>query len=245
MFGTSTSALILRSTPRCPDGVALLPAPASLGEVLDHVEQCVACGQGGTPAEGRSPTHAAVWAADNGCYGHGYPGDTAWLRWLHRHRTHADRCLFATAPDVPGKADATLQRSMPHLTTIRALGYPAALIAQDGLERLPVPWPEFDVLFLGGTTPWKLGPAAAQLAADALRHGKPVHLGRVNSATRWHYARRLGCASVDVTFLAYAPDANLNRLRRWINASPPVGPTDRRWRLDAGPCMERRYDSTC
>jgi len=198
-----------------------------------------------TPAEGRSPARAVVWAADNGCYSHGYPGDAAWLRWLYRHRAHAHRCLFATAPDIVGDAAATLRRSLPHQAAIRDIGFRAALVAQDGLEYLGIPWHEFDVLFLGGTTAWKLGPAAAQLSADALHHGKPVHMGRVNSATRWHYARSLGCASVDGTFLAYAPDANLHRLRRWINASPPVGPTDRRWRLDAGPCMERRYDSTC
>ncbi|GAB3437550.1 hypothetical protein GCM10027569_92580 [Flindersiella endophytica] len=39
-------------------------------------------GQVCTPAEGRSPAEAKHWAADNGCYGHGYPGDTRWLAWL-------------------------------------------------------------------------------------------------------------------------------------------------------------------
>lgn len=169
-----------------------------------------------TPAEGRSPETAAVWAADNGCFGSGYPGDTAWLSWLARHTSHADRCLWATAPDIVGHAAATLERSLPHLHAIRALGYRAALVAQDGLEHLTVPWGEFDVLFVGGSTAFKLGDAAAHLTREALSRGKSVHMGRVNSTRRWHYAQRLGCHSADGTFLAYAPGANLARLRRWM-----------------------------
>lgn len=174
-----------------------------------------------TPAEGRSPAAARVWAADNGCFGVGYPGDKALTAWLARLRPHSDRCLFATAPDVVADAAATLLRSEPHLPVIRRLGYPAALVAQDGLEHLRVPWPEFDVLFLGGSTSWKLGPAAEALTAQALDRGKAVHMGRVNSARRWNHAQRIGCGSVDGTCLTYAPDANLARIRRW--ARPASG----------------------
>lgn len=41
-----------------------------------------------------------VWAADNGRYS-GRDRWTAerWLGWLERNRDHADRCLFAAAPD--------------------------------------------------------------------------------------------------------------------------------------------------
>lgn len=82
-----------------------------------------------------------------------------------------------------GDAAATLTRSAPMLPRIRALGYPAALVAQDGLEHLAVPWDAFDVLFLGGTTDWKLGPAAADLPADAVWRstwdGFPGHFPRV------------------------------------------------------------------
>lgn len=188
------------------------------------IRDAVAAGEIGqlcTPAEGRSPTHARIWAADNGCYGRGYPGDTTWLAWLHRHRPHAARCLWAAAPDILGDAAATLERSLPHLPVIRSLGYPAALVAQDGLEQLAVPWQSFDVLFLGGTTAWKLGPAAAQLTQQARARGKNVHMGRVNSARRFSYAHTLGCQSADGTYLTYAPDTNLQRLRRWIHSAEP------------------------
>lgn len=168
-----------------------------------------------TPAEGRSPADARVWAADNGCFGKGYPGDEAWLAWLRQHTAHADRCLFATAPDVVADAAATLARSTPWLPVIRSLGYPAALVAQDGLEDLAIPWDDFDVLFVGGSTEWKLSAAAARIAAEAKRRGKKVHMGRVNSARRWAYAELVGCDSADGTFLAFGPDKNLPRLRRW------------------------------
>jgi hypothetical protein len=168
-----------------------------------------------TPVDGRSPVDYPVWAADNGCFGKGYPGDAKWLAWLEKHSAHADRCLFATAPDVVGDAQATLDRSRPHMPAIRALGYPAALVAQDGLEHLTVPWAEFDVLFIGGSTDWKLSKAAAALVAEARRRGKPVHMGRVNSRKRWSYAEHLGCDSVDGTFLAFGPDVNLPELLGW------------------------------
>jgi hypothetical protein len=168
-----------------------------------------------TPAGGRPPLPGVPWGADNGCFGKGYPGSAGWLAWLRRLAEHTNRCLWASAPDVVGDAAATLARSRLHLPAIRGLGYPAALVAQDGLEHLPVPWDEFDVLFVGGSTGWKLGPAAARLVADALDRGKRVHMGRVNSRRRWSYAEHLGCHTVDGTFLVFGPDTNLPRLLSW------------------------------
>jgi hypothetical protein len=95
------------------------------------------------------------------------------------------------------------------------LGYPAALVGQDGLERLTVPWDEFDVLFIGGSTEWKLSDAARQLAAEAKRRNKGVHMGRVNSRKRWLIAESFGCDTADGTFLTYHPDGNLERCRAW------------------------------
>lgn len=167
-----------------------------------------------TPKQG-NVIPAGVWfCADNGCFGKGYPGDAAWFAWLAK--LPRDRCRFAVAPDVVGDAAATMERSAPWLPKIRALGFPAALVAQDGLELLPVPWRSFDVLFVGGSTEWKLGGHARRLVAEAKRHGKGAHMGRVNSFRRIDYARHIGCESVDGTFLAFAPDTNLPRLFRWL-----------------------------
>jgi hypothetical protein len=193
-------------------------------------------GQMCTPAEGRSPLDGVVWAADNGCYTtRGFPGTDRWLAWLARHTPHVERCLFATAPDVVGDAASTLARSLPVLPRIRALGYPAALVGQDGLHQLAVPWDSFDVLFLGGSTGWKLGPHAAALTRTAHQRGKSVHMGRVNSRRRYTYAQSLGCASVDGTLLTIAPDINLTRVRSWRQPThPPVHPPQPRPRHRPG-----------
>ena len=175
-----------------------------------------------TPAQGNARPVGLTWCADNGCFGKGYPGDDAWMAWLTSHADDADTCAFAVAPDVVGDAAATLARSLPWLPQIRALGYPAALVAQDGLETLPVPWEAFDVLFIGGTTGWKLGRHARGLIQEAKAHGKRVHMGRVNSRQRYRYAEWLGCDSVDGTYLTYGPDTNLPRLLSW-QAEPLIG----------------------
>jgi hypothetical protein len=122
------------------------------------------------------------WIADNSVFSGQYPGDESYLAWLAARQQHADRCRFVVAPDVVGDAEATLALSAPMLPRIRALGFGVALVAQDGLEDLwPVPWGDFDCLFLGGTTEWKLGPAVRGLVAEAKEQGKWVHMGRVNS----------------------------------------------------------------
>ena len=174
-----------------------------------------------TPAQGNLLPAGADWCADNGCFGSGYPGDRAWLTWLHRMRRRSESCAFATAPDVVADAGATLKRSRPLLPAIRDLGYPAAFVAQDGL--VDPPWDEFDVLFIGGSTGWKLGPAAAGLAEQAHRHGKPVHVGRVNSAKRMRYARWIGADSADGTYLTYGPDTNLPALLAWLHETNNQG----------------------
>ena len=78
-----------------------------------------------------------------------------------------------------------------------------------------MPWDDFDVLFLGGDTAWKLGPAARQLAAEARQRGKGVHMGRVNSLKRYRYADAIGCTSADGTFLRFGPDIRLPELLSW------------------------------
>lgn len=170
-----------------------------------------------TPQQGNRHEPGVTWIADNGCFGAGYPGDIQYLAWLVANRDDASTCLLATAPDVVGDAKATLERSRPFLPVIRALGYPVALVAQDGLENLTVPWDAFDALFIGGSTEWKLGKHARNLVTEAKRRGKHVHMGRVNSKKRLQYADMIGCDSADGTFPTYAPDENLRRLKVWIS----------------------------
>lgn len=169
-----------------------------------------------TPLQRNKLNGALFWCADNSCFSSRYPGDDAFISWLSVMQPLSGNCKFATAPDIVGDASATLRRSRPFLPQIRALGYPAAFVAQDGLEKLTIPFGEFDVLFIGGSTEWKLGHAAREIAAEANAHGKWVHMGRVNSYKRLQYADDIGCSSSDGTFLTFAPDTNVPRMLRWF-----------------------------
>lgn len=163
---------------------------------------------------GHIPDYAA-WTIDNGCFNRAtYVGDEAYLAWLEKLPRTA---LFAPAPDVVGDAAATLAKSLPVLAKIRALGFKAAFVAQDGSEAEGmIPWEAFDVLFIGGSTEWKLGPAAAALIAEARARGKGVHMGRVNSGKRYKLAMSLGAHTADGTYLAFGPSTNLPKLLGWI-----------------------------
>ncbi|WP_446038059.1 hypothetical protein [Streptomyces sp. SID1121] len=171
-----------------------------------------------TPAQGSRIPDGTLYACDNGKFGKGWPG-AAWFKWLERtvNRYGADRCLWAVAPDKPFDASGTLEESLPWLARIRELAVPAAFAAQDGCDLLGLPWEEFDVLFLGGSTEWKIGPVAARLSEEALARGKTVHMGRVNSLRRLRIAEDFGCETVDGTCLAFGPDKNLARLRGWLD----------------------------
>lgn len=171
-----------------------------------------------TPAQGNVIPATAVWCCDNGCFGDGYPGDGGYLAFLADRAGQGAHCAFAVAPDVPFDMAASLCRSLPMLPRIRSLGFPVALAAQNGSDSVMFPWDDFDVLFLGGDTAWKLGPHARELAAEAKARGKQVHMGRVNSLRRLRYADAIGCDSVDGTYLAFGPDVNLRRLLGWIRA---------------------------
>jgi hypothetical protein len=173
-------------------------------------------GQIVTPAAGNAVTPGVVWCADNGVFGGTYPGDDAYLAWLAARAHLAGSCAFAVAPDVVCDAAATLTRSRPMFARIRALGYPVALVAQNGLEHLTVPWGDFDVLFIGGDDAWKESGGARGLVCEAKEQGKRVHMGRVNSLRRLRYAQRIGCDSVDGTYLAFGPHANLPTLLHWL-----------------------------
>lgn len=176
-----------------------------------------------------------TWAVDNGCYAlrhtlTGGPDDIAikktfeerWWKWVTRLADGTPGCAFVVAPDVVADAQATLAWSRPWLAKIRALGFPAALVAQNGLEDMDVPWDEFDVLFIGGTTEWKLSPMAALLVSEARQRGKEIHMGRVNSHRRITIAAQMGCDSVDGTYLRFSPTENLPKLLSWLEEAQSI-----------------------
>lgn len=172
--------------------------------------------------------HYPAWAADNGMFVATPATREAliakWFAWLGRLEPTA---LFATLPDVVGDYRATAELSRHHLAAVRELGFPAAWVAQDGLELDPWATEEAlsaDALFLGGSTEWKLSAGAAELVAEAKRRGLWVHMGRVNSGKRLRYAASIGCDSADGTFLGFGPTKNLPRLVAWLDSLNPPAP---------------------
>jgi len=171
----------------------------------------------GKLSHGRSHLFNVLWAADNGCYTNPDLNVDSYLAWLNVLREYQETCLFATAPDVVGDSQATWKRSKDILPIIREMGYAAALVAQDGIEDTMIPWDAFDCLFIGGSTTWKLSNNAFWLCREAIKQGKWVHMGRVNSFRRLLYARFAGCHSTDGTQLKFAPDRRLYQLEKWLD----------------------------
>lgn len=171
-----------------------------------------------TPMMGNNPDLTGViWAADNGCFATPEKySDEMYLAFLRKQRKFASTCLFATLPDVLGNAEATLKKSRPLVKAIRGAGYRPALVAQDGLEKVKCDYAEFDTLFIGGSTEWKLSVEAAEVAKEAAKAGCGIHMGRVNSLHRMIHASFIGCGSVDGTYLAFGSDRNFPNLNRWL-----------------------------
>lgn len=160
-----------------------------------------------------------------------------------------DRVLFATAPDVLtwhplfddngapvmvtkgdrkgeqdvfciGHAAPTLSLFRCWAPKIRKLGFPVALVAQDGLEDMldEVPWDLVDWIFIGGSDGFKTGEGAALVTKEAKRRGKFVHMGRVSSLERMELANSWGVDTADGTYLAYGPIENLPNVMSWVDA---------------------------
>jgi len=157
------------------------------------------------------------WACDNEVFADKFT-DGRYFGHLERLSAWRGHCLFVVAPDVIGDAKATLERYREYAYRCRHFG-PVAFVAQDGQEHLQLPV-AFDWLFIGGSTEWKLGDAAAWCIGEAKRIGKQVHVGRVNSLKRMRHFATLGVDSVDGTFPCREPDAARRRLTRGLHYQP-------------------------
>lgn len=156
------------------------------------------------PEAGNSPDSLKLipghWAGDCGVFDKPfYEVDiAAFMRMLERFAGRRG-CRFMVAPDRPYDAHQTLAQWPFWSRVIRSVGFPPALVAQDGMTVNDIPWPELCALFIGGSTEWKLGPQAETLIAYAKTRGLWVHMGRVNSQRRIWEAARKGVDSWDGT----------------------------------------------
>ena len=115
-------------------------------------------------------------------------------KWKH---ITSIRVNWVTVLDVVADSKKTLslfRRWQPMITQ-----FPLAFVGQDGCEDMELPWDDFDCFFVGGSTAWKLSRAAQDVAREAKKLGKKVHIGRVNSQKRLRYAYGLYADSVDGT----------------------------------------------
>lgn len=158
------------------------------------------------------------WCIDNNLYS-GCFDEVAFWRLLDNMRPYRPTCKFVVAPDVVANPIATMHLYRYYGPAIHAAGWPVAFVAQDGQELYPFP-PEYDALFIGGTTEWKLSEAALWCIQQAKAAGKWVHVGRVNSQKRIRHFQLAGVDSVDGTSVTYKPDREYKVLNRQLIQRP-------------------------
>ncbi len=145
-------------------------------------------GQLRTPLNGNRHVPGVPYGVDNGSFSRF--DEHRWRRLLEEVDRDRDDLLFVALPDVVGDALRTLElwewwaREVPD-------GLPLALVIQDGIEHVRIPWDRLAAVFIGGTTAFKYSPQAVAAARAARMMGKWVHVGRVNTPGRLRVWRDL------------------------------------------------------
>lgn len=183
--------------------ILLVSGASAVVDAVDHPN----LGRLYVPGAGNEVRADKPFALDNGAFaGFDRP---LFERLLDRAQRHAGEALWVAAPDVVGDAVETLRLFGQWGPYIRERGFPVALVLQDGLDALATPWDMLDAVFVGGSTGYKLSPAAAGIVREARIRGLPAHMGRVNTLRRIKYAYSIGCTSFDgSSFSVYS--------KRWI-----------------------------
>ena len=140
----------------------------------------------------------AHFGVDNGCFKRF--NESAFAALLIRETERQHLCRFVCCPDVVGSAIRTME--IFERWKGRLASWPVALVAQDGLETITIPWEEISAIFIGGSTEWKDGPQAAAIVRAGKILGKWVHVGRVNTPGRFEKFEELGADSMDGSGLA-------------------------------------------
>ncbi len=135
----------------------------------------------------------ARFCMDNG--GFSRPDPVGFRKMLKKHEARKSLCRFVAVPDVVASARRTLECF--EMWADQLEGWPLALVAQDGLEDLDIPWKRIAAVFVGGSTKWKLSQAAADVIRAAKICEKWAHAGRVNTPGRLEYFQELRADSSD------------------------------------------------
>lgn len=195
-------------------------SPARLAEKLSSP---LVLGQLLTPLTGYSH-NGGVYAIDNGAFS-GFPAEK-FQRLLARQENRKADCLFVTCPDMVGSGQRTIELFRRRSRWIKNLdGWRVAMVAQDGMEDLEIPWDDMDAIFIGGGDPWKDSRATADIVKTAKTLGLWVHVGRVNTPRRFEHFSQLGADSCDGSGIAMY-DHMLEKIERRNEPSPSLFDTD-------------------
>ena len=166
-----------------------------------------------SPRAANAVPSGVVWAADNGCFNADTFSVHQWIDWLDRQPRTA---IWATVPDAVSDHDETLELWHTWAPVVTDLGFKPAFVIQNGCASLASVPDNAAAVFVGGDTRYKL----SETARTIVQHfDGPPHMGRGNSLKRLQLAAAWGIDTVDGTYLTFAPDKNLKRLLRFMQAT--------------------------
>ena len=119
------------------------------------------------------------YGLDNGCFK--TFDQKTWERLVDETET-IKMAKFICLPDIVGNAQRTME--LFEEFELRTNGLPRALVLQDGINNVSIPWRKISAVFVGGSDAFKISPEAIQTCRTAKMLGKWVHIGRVNTVER-------------------------------------------------------------
>lgn len=125
--------------------------------------------------------------------------------------------LWMLVPDVPFDREGTLIEWKRWAPKIKSYGWRLAFAVQDGMTQSDVP-ADADVIFVGGTTEWKL--ATIWYWCE---NNPDVHVGRVNGYRGLWHCHDAGAKSVDGTGFFRGDQEQLAGLERYLDESSQSG----------------------
>ncbi len=167
-----------------------------------------------SPGSQRGPYPWLPYALDNGRFV-AWSSKAEWdapayLQLLEWAGSSRPRPSWALVPDVVADREGTLREWDRWAPIVAAHGFPLAFAVQDGMTASDVP-SEAAVVFVGGSTAWKL-----KTAHEWCDRFERVHIGRVNTYGRLLWAQRVGAWSVDGTGWGRGDRYQLAGLQRWL-----------------------------
>lgn len=167
------------------------------------------------------PPRRTPWFLDNAAFSAwraGRPFDgPRFVAAMHRAASEGSGPDFVVCPDRVAHPDSlTFSREWLSQCREHLRGTPVYLAVQDGMEIERATLADFDGVFVGGTLPWKIS-TGSEWVQLAHRHGLPCYVGRVGTAKRVRWARRIGCDSIDSCLPLWSAD----KLRGFVNALHP------------------------